>query len=203
MAAVFKLFQRKDPQQELYEPSPRYGHYVAAVDGQLYLYSGRTVRYTAEREKLQSLVEVLDPLTETWTQKTTEGDIPPGVYDGACTSTGQDLFTFGGRNGKSRYGDLYRLKPTQNSLRWTRLTSVARKVGCGMVCFNSKHLLLFAGYGPPPTDIQPGAVFTRDTRYTDGSGWTNELHLFDLDTGMYCLSVGRLINFHEQIHAFS
>ena len=61
MAAVFRLFQRKDSQQELYEPSPRYGLYVAAVDGQLYLYSGRTVRYTAEKEKLQSVVEVLDP----------------------------------------------------------------------------------------------------------------------------------------------
>ena len=64
-----------------------------------------------------------------------------------------------------------------------------------MVCFNSKHLLLFAGYGPPPTDIQPGAVFTRDTLYTDGRGWTNELHLFDLDTGMYCLSVEVLLIF--------
>ena len=200
MSAFFKLFQRNDPHQELYEPSPRYGHYATAVDGQLYLYSGRTVRYTAEKEKLQSLVEVLDPLTETWTQKTTEGDIPPGMFSGACTSTGQDLFTFGGRDGKSRYGDLHRLKPTRNSLRWTRLTSVAKKSGCGMVCFNSKHLLLFAGYCPLPTDIQPGAVFTRNTPYTDGSGWTNELHLFDLDTGM---SVDRLINIHEQIHAFS
>ena len=197
MAAVFKLFQRKE---ELYEPSPRYGHYAAEVDGQLYLYSGRSVRYTAEKEKLQSLVEVLDPLTETWTQKTTEGDIPPGMYDGGCTSTGQDLFTIGGRDEKLWYGDLYRLKPTQNSLRWTRLTSVAKKLGCGMVCFNSKHLLLFAGYGPPPADIQPRAVFTRNTQYTDGRGWTNELHLFDLDTGM---SVDRLINIHEQIHVFS
>ena len=92
------------------------------------------------------------------------------------------------------------LKPTQNSLRWTRLTSVAKKAGCGMVCFHSKHLLLFAGYGPPPTDIQPGAVFSRNTKSTDGRGWSNELHLFDLDTGM---SVGSLINIHEQIHAFS
>ena len=199
MAAFFKLFQSEDFQQELYEPSPRYGHYAAAVDGQLYFYSGRTVRYTAEKEKLQSLVEVLDLLTERWTQKTTEGDIPPGMYHGACTSTGQGFYTFGGRNGKLLCGDLYRLKPTQNSLRWTRLTSVAKKAGCGMVCFNSKHLLLFAGYGPPPTDIQPGAVFTRDTLYTDGRGWTNELHHFDLDTGM---SVGRLSNIHEQIHAF-
>ena len=36
MAAVFKLFQRKVPQQELYEPSPRYAHYAAEVNGQLY-----------------------------------------------------------------------------------------------------------------------------------------------------------------------
>ena len=52
----------------------------------------------------------------------------------------------------------------------------SKKAGCGMVCFNSKHLLLFADYGPPPTDIQPGAVFTRDTRYADGSG-TLVLHV--------------------------
>ena len=144
MAAVFKLFQRKDPQQELYEPSPRYAHYAAEVNGQLYLYSGRTVRYTAEKEKLQSLVEVVDPLTERWAQKTTEGDIPPGMFSGACTSTGQDLFTFGAFDGKLWYGDLYRLKATQNRLRWTRLTSVARKNGCGIVCLtqNTSYSLL-------------------------------------------------------------
>ena len=31
----------------------------------------------------------------------------------------------------------------------------SKKAGCGMVCFNSKHLLLFADYGPPPKTSNP------------------------------------------------
>ena len=43
--------------------------------------------------------------------------------------------------------------------------------------------LLFGGYGIPSDPIQPGAEFVKSSRFTDGRGWTNELHTFDLIKG--------------------
>jgi hypothetical protein len=48
---------------------------------------------------------------------------------------------------------------------------------------NGNKLILFGGYGFPSHPIQPGAQFTEDSRYTNGVGWTNELHMFDLEEG--------------------
>ena len=42
--------------------------------------------------------------------------------------------------------------------------------------------LCAAGYcieGP----TQPGATFTRNTRFTDGRGWTNEIQFFNIENG--------------------
>ncbi len=57
-----------------------------------------------------------------------------------------------------------------------------RKTGCGMVAYKSS-LVLFGGYGVPSGPTPPGAEFAQNTRYTDGRGWTNELHTFDLEEG--------------------
>ena len=53
-----------------------------------------------------------------------------------------------------------------------------RKVGCGMVACDSK-LVLFGGYGIPSGPTQSGAEFIKNSTYTDGRGWTNEVHTFD------------------------
>ena len=49
-----------------------------------------------------------------------------------------------------------------------------------MVTYGSK-LVLFGGYGNQLDHTQPGANFFEDGNY--GNGWTNELHIFDLETG--------------------
>ncbi len=49
------------------------------------------------------------------------------------------------------------------------------KRGCGLVRVDKRTLSFFGGLGIGLT--QPGSTFTRDTRYTDGRGWTNEFHL--------------------------
>ena len=64
-----------------------------------------------------------------------------------------------------------------------------RKVGCGMVSFLHNKLAIFGGYGIPRGPTQPGAMFTRDTRFTDGSGWSNELHVFNITEGRSASSV--------------
>ena len=57
-----------------------------------------------------------------------------------------------------------------------------RKSGCGMVSYLDK-LILFGGYGIPSGPTQPGAQFIKNSKYTDGRGWTNELHMFDVQKG--------------------
>ena len=44
-------------------------------------------------------------------------------------------------------------------------------------------LILFGGYGYPSGPTQPGAEFKKDSKFTGGAGWTNELHTFDLKEG--------------------
>ena len=56
-----------------------------------------------------------------------------------------------------------------------------------MVAYGNK-LVLFGGYGIPSGPTQPGAEFVKNTSFTDGRGWTNELHSFDLKTGV-CVCV--------------
>ena len=60
-----------------------------------------------------------------------------------------------------------------------------RKAGCGMVHFHHNKLAVIGGYGFPTGPIQPGSSLIRNTKFADGRGWTNELHVFDLNQGNY------------------
>ena len=51
-----------------------------------------------------------------------------------------------------------------------------------MIAQDSK-LVLFGGYGIPSGPIQRGAEFIKQRDFTDGRGWTNEVHTFDLKEG--------------------
>ena len=67
-----------------------------------------------------------------------------------------------------------------------------------MIAFDKK-LLLFGGYGYPSRSTQPGARFIKDSNFSDGRGWTNELHLFDLKEGegvLHCAMTILLSNYH-------
>ena len=56
------------------------------------------------------------------------------------------------------------------------------KAGCGMIAFGD-CLGVFGGYGIPRGPTQPGS-FIKNNNYTDGGGWTNEFHLYNLTDGM-------------------
>ena len=45
------------------------------------------------------------------------------------------------------------------------------------------NLVLFGGHGITSGPTQPGAEFVKSSKFTDGRGWTNELHTFDLIKG--------------------
>ena len=179
-------------QTKLYEPSPRFGHGAAAVGGRYYLWGGRVQDFSASgrrRRKLTSTVDIFDPYLETWEEHHTTGVPPPGLYLGACTSLLDSLYWFGGYDASSFYNSFHRLDTT--TLKWRELQPLnqadgpMRKSGCGMVPFLQDQLAVFGGHGIPIGPTQPGAMFTKGTNTTDGSGWSNELHVFTITEGMW------------------
>ena len=178
-------------QTKFCEPSPRFFHGASQVGGRCYLWGGRVQDFSESgRRKLASTVEIFDPCLETWEEHPTTGVPPPGLVHGACTSLLDSLYWFGGYDDSSRYNSLHRLDPT--TLEWRELQPLnkaggpMRKVGCGMVSFLQDQLAMFGGYGNPTGPTQPGAMFTKNTDpdLTNGSGWSNELHVFNITEGM-------------------
>ena len=159
------------------EPSPRQGHFSTVVENYLYVWGG-------ESEEVDvSIVHHYDPNTETWSDKRCEGPPPPGSINGACASIGHHLYTYGGFDADDHdRGTLHGLDT--KSWMWSQLSSDGpmKKWGCRMITYGCK-ILLFGGKGVPSGPIQPGAEFVKDMIESDGSGWTNEVHIFDLKEG--------------------
>ena len=164
------------------EPSPRFGQFSAVVEGKLCVYGGRTNDFRKEKSGLASSVHSFDGLLESWYRKDTGGVPLPGLYHGACASDGHYVYVYGGSNGSARQGFLHQLDT--RTWTWKQLSSSGpmRKTGCKMVAYGS-NLVLFGGRGIPSGPTQPGAEFVKKSNYTDGRGWTNELHTFDLIKG--------------------
>ena len=171
-----------------YEPCPRVYHHAAAIGDRLYMWGGQTEDFSAiSRRKLASVVEIYDPYLEAWQQDATTGVPPPASYGGGCTSVHESLLQYGGWDGKSYVRSLHQLNTV--TLNWEELHQSTpqgpmAKHGCGLASFQGGKVGLFGGYSIPTGPTQPGSTFTRDTRYSDGRGWTNEFHLFDLQEGM-------------------
>ena len=113
---------------------------------------------------------------------------PPGLYDGAYTSLLDSIYWFGGYDGSSYYKSLHRLDTT--TLEWRELQPLnqadgpMRKSACEMVSFLQDKLATFGGYGIPTGPTQPEAMFTKDTKYASGIGWSNEFHVFNITEGV-------------------
>lgn len=145
------------------------------------MWGGRTEDFSI-KSTLSSTLHVFNPKLESWESKSITGSPPPGLYGGACSSAGHCLYLFGGSNGPDLYSSLHQLDTKTST--WARLGSDGpmRKIGCGMVTYANK-LLLFGGYGYPCGATQSGAEFVKNSRFSDGRGWSNELHAFDLKEG--------------------
>jgi N-acetylneuraminic acid mutarotase len=165
------------------EPSPRWGQFSAVVEEELCVYGGVTEDFiNPEENELASSVHSFDLLQESWTENICSGVPPPGLYNGGCAATGDHLYVYGGYDGSHHQCSLHQLNTKSWSWKLVSNSGPMRKLDCGMVMCGSK-LVLFGGYGIPSGPTQPGAQFTKDSRFTDGRGWTNELHTFDLKEG--------------------
>ena len=176
------------------ESSPRFLHCAAQVGENCYLWGGH---FSGKDQKSPTLsLQRFHPINGMWETKTTTGDAPFGLLDGACTTVSKSLYHFGGNDGDQFYNSLHCLEC--DTLQWSELhTSANRpmpKSGCGIVTYleealSAASLILFAGYGKPVSPTEPGARFIPDTRFSGWRGWTNEMHLFNLKKGMYYLVI--------------
>ena len=170
-----------------YEPLPRFCHIACRVGSRVVVQGGRTKDFSEKsRQHLSSVVEIFDPYSELWEQRQVSGDAPwPGTYLAASASLHDDLFSFGGTDGRQRFNTVYRLD-TEN-LCWSQVSpqnadgAPMPKLACGMIAFGNS-LGVFGGYGVPrgPTQLQS---FIKNTNYADGGRWTNEFHIYNLSEG--------------------
>ena len=169
-----------------YEPKPRHRHYAASagVGGQTVVFAGITPDVVNNKlRKLSSHIELFDNYLEQWTSVKTTGNSPKGLFDGGCcVSSSGELLVYGGTDGLTARGRLYKLSFLQ---KWDQLSEESatngpmKKVNCGLVCFMATKVAVIGGYGLPHGPPQPGSSFVKDKRSTDGRGWTNEIHIFD------------------------
>ena len=175
--------------RNIYQPKPRAAPYSSAVKGRCVVFAGRTDDFLKlSKKELSSTVEVFDLYLEQWRVLKTTGSPPKGLFHGACCSTPNgELYVYGGYDGSSYYGGLYKLAMSSQELKWSQLSVESdlngpmRKAGSRMVCFDNKKLAVIGGKGIPHGPPQPGSRFRESKRYTDGSGYTNEIHFYDIE----------------------
>ena len=180
--------------RELYEPTARLHPAFISTPRHLYLWSGRTVTFEtgSEDARIQEArcIEQFDPYLEVWRQLNTTGTPHPGLSSVACASIADldQMYMYGGSGGKRYEGVLNLL--SLKTLTWSQLSQEAtaggpmRKYSCGMVSFHGDQLAVIGGYGIPTGPTQHGASFIRSTNATDGAGWTNEVHIFNINQGI-------------------
>ena len=167
-----------------YEPLPRFFHNSSRVGSKVVVQGGRTKDFSEKsRQHLSSVVEIFDLYSESWEQRPVAGDAPsPGTYNAASASLHDDLFSFGGIDGSRSFNTLRRLDTEK--LCWSQVSpqnangAPMPKYGCGMIALGS-GLGVLGGYGV----LTEPQSFIQYTASTDGSGWTNEFHIYNLSQG--------------------
>lgn len=182
-----------------YQPLPRLGHSTVVVGDRLYLWGGwhksvPKIHSSSEKIKVLSLIEVYNLRTGEWCQIPTSGIPPLGVAYYSCANIGDDLYYFGGRCGHDacHHNTIHRLSTV--TMKWKDLTPIAnvedgpmKKAQCGMVGYqwhSEDFLFIFGGYGILPIRHQPQAMYV-PKRGKPEYGWTNEVHIFSLQSGKY------------------
>ena len=148
----------------------------------------KNCQLTEHLNELARHIEQFDPYLEIWSQLNTAGTPHPGLKYAACTSHEEFVYMYGGMGTKVE-GALSCLNFGVKTPTWSQLCPAEtvggpmRKFLSGMVHFYDDKLAVIGGYGYPNDPVQPGSVFIGNPTVTDGSGWTNEIHIFDISQG--------------------
>ena len=146
------------------EPTPKQGCVSATINSRVYVWGGGTV--SGDTSHLANLY-ILDSRTEKWLSHPITRQHPHGYKYCAAAQDANLLYVYGGQHEHYEYtGSLYCLD--LDLLSWTELSphiqgGPKKKGNCGMVVQEDK-IILFGGY--------------------TGTGYTDELHMFNLSTGM-------------------
>ena len=170
-----------------YEPLPRSRHISGRVGSLAVVQGGETNDFSEKsKQHVSSVVEIFDPYFESWEQREVEGNAPlPGTHFAASASLHDDLFSFGGRDGRNFFNAFHRLDT--KTWCWSQVSpqnadvAPLPKCGCGMIAFRNS-LVVFGGYGRPQGPTEPQS-FVKNTKFNDGRGWTNEFHIYNLSGG--------------------
>ena len=170
------------------EPHSRFWHSAVSVQGKIYVRGGSTPKFDTDEGKreLATTIEEYDSVNQVWHQLKTTGTFHPGLSAVACTAFGDYMYAYGGSDGSELHAVLSQLD--MKTLVWTQLSLEAgdgpmRKDACGIVYFDGNKLAVIAGYADPSGPIQQGSTFILNEFFNEGSGWTNEFHVFDIMEG--------------------
>ena len=172
-----------------YEPTARFGHCTAVVNGRLLMYGG------TDSDEPPSVVEIFED--RTWKSMLTTGELPEGYAGLTATAVADTLFTFAGMGREGLSNKLFALRTV--SLEWNKLHPVnpdeapSAKLFSAIIAFGRNMLCSFGGKGPLPTSPYPGAEYVAEEREDDGNGWNNELACYDLSKGVLCITLFTLL----------
>ena len=154
-------------------PSARTQPFIASAGNLVYLWGG-------QGDTDPETVFLFHRDTKTWARQRTRGRHPPaGLCNGGCCISGQHLYIYGGWDGRSRYEVLYELNT--NSWTWKNLSDggaggPGKKDGCRMIPYQGQLLVVGGLYDKAPSSRQAGSSYEDE--------FTNEVHCFNLTTGM-------------------
>lgn len=170
------------------QPQPRFWHSAFSVHGRIYVRGGSTAHFDTDEGKreLATTIEEYDPINHVWCQHKTVGAYHPGLSAVACTAFGDYMYAYGGSDGSELHAVLSQLD--MKTLVWVQLSVEAldgpmKKDACGIVLYDTDKLAVIGGYADPYGRIQEESTFVVNEFFNDGSGWTNEFHVFNITKG--------------------
>ena len=148
------------------------------------MFGGRIEDFHSHKDELKT-INSYNFFNETWSLFQAGGSPLLGIYTGASTSLSKNVYSFGGYSGSDHQGSLH--KWDSSTMSWNQLKEhenkgPMKKTACAMISHN-EEIVLFGGRGIRTGPIQQGSKFIVNNKFTDGRGWTNELHTFNLQEG--------------------
>ena len=165
----------------VYEPSPRYLHSSLQAEEYAYVWGGLT-----QNSSRSEVISIFNSRTEMWKECSTKGIPPPGLLDGRFTLLCDDLYYFGGSDGKRGHNSLHKLHT--RTLEWQGIAEAnpaggpLPKWGCGMVAYQQQLAVIGGLCHTPIGPLQSGAEFIKSS--VPKYGRTNEFHLFSIKEGV-------------------